>query len=204
MQLSTRRLAILLFVSGFCALIYQMTWSREFRLFFGGSTAASAAVVGVFIAGVGAGGIFLGRRVERQDRPLAFYGRLELLIALSAAITPFLLFGARYLYLSLGGTLVLGMLGGTIVRLVLSVLIIGTPAFLMGGTVPAVCRAAVTDADQSRRAVGILYGVNTLGAVAGVLVATFYLIEHFGNHVTLWLAGALNFAIGLTALRVAG
>jgi spermidine synthase len=45
-------------------LIYQTTWLREFRLVFGASTAASAAVLGVFMAGLGFGGIILGRRSE--------------------------------------------------------------------------------------------------------------------------------------------
>ena len=41
-------IAMLLFGSGFCALLYGTTWLREFRLVFGASTAASAAVIGVF------------------------------------------------------------------------------------------------------------------------------------------------------------
>jgi hypothetical protein len=82
MPVRTRFVASLLFGSGFCALIYQTTWLREFRLIFGASTAASAAVVGVLIAGLG-----LGRRSETKARPLAFYARLELLIAASAALS---------------------------------------------------------------------------------------------------------------------
>src|SRR5437867_2381089 len=88
--------ALFLFGSGFCALVYQTTWLREFRLIFGSSTAASAAVLGVFMAGLGFGGIVLGRRSEKKARPLAFYARLELLIALSAAISPLLILAARH------------------------------------------------------------------------------------------------------------
>jgi spermidine synthase len=104
-----RVVALLLFASGFCALIYQTTWLREFRLVFGASTAASAAVLGVFMAGLGFGGIILGRRSETKARPLAFYARLELLIAISAALTPLLVWGARHFYIMLGGTQALGM-----------------------------------------------------------------------------------------------
>jgi hypothetical protein len=39
----------LVFGSGLCALLYQTTWLREFRLIFGSSTAASAAVLGIFM-----------------------------------------------------------------------------------------------------------------------------------------------------------
>ena len=192
---------MLLFGSGFCALVYQTAWLREFRLVFGASTAASAAVLGVFMAGLGFGGIILGRRVERCTKPLAFYGWLELFIAVAAALSPFLILLARQIYILLGGTMALGMGLGTIVRLLLAAIILGVPTFLMGGTLPAVARAVVSRNDTSRRALGVLYGVNTLGAVTGALAGTFYLFENFGNQLTIWWAGGLNVIIALLAIR---
>ena len=199
----TRVVSLFLFGSGFCALIYQTTWLREFRLIFGASTAASAAVLGVFMAGLGFGGIFLGRRSEAKPRPLAFYAKLELFIALSAALSPLLILVARHFYIAIGGTLATGLAIGTIVRLTLVALILGPPTFLMGGTLPAAARAVVTPDDVSRRTVGTLYGINTLGAVSGALFGTFYLFENFGNHLTLWWATAVNFIVALAAFRFA-
>ena len=196
----TRRVALLLFGSGFCALIYQTTWLREFRLIFGASTAASAAVLGVFMAGLGFGGIILGRRSETKARPLAFYARLELLIAGTAAISPLLIVLARYLYIACGGTHAMGIFLGTVVRLVLAAIIVGVPAFLMGGTLPAAVRAVIPSDDSERRSIGIVYGVNTLGAVTGVALGTFYSFEHFGNRTTLWLAATVNVVVALIAL----
>ena len=202
MPLRTRLVALLLFGSGFCALIYQTTWLREFRLVFGASTAASAAVVGVFMAGLGFGGIILGRRSETKAKPLAFYAKLELLIAISASLSPLLIFTGRHLYISFGGTEAMGLALGTVVRLILAALIIGTPTFLMGGTLPAAARAVVAGDDIERRAVGLLYGANTLGAVIGAAAGTFYCFENFGNRATLWLAAALNVAVALTGFHL--
>src|SRR5436309_5681604 len=101
MPVRTRLVASLLFGSGFCALIYQTTWLREFRLIFGASTAAPAAVLSVFMAGLGFGGVILGRRSEIKARPLAVYAKLELFIALSAALSPLLVSVARNLYIAL-------------------------------------------------------------------------------------------------------
>ena len=196
-----RLVALLLFGSGFCALLYQTTWLREFRLIFGASTAASAAVVGVFMAGLGFGGIILGRLSETKARPLAFYGQLEVFIALSAALSPLLILAARHLYIALGGTEAMGMGLGTIVRLILAAVILGTPTFLMGGTLPAAARAVVPPDDIERRSIGLLYGMNTLGAVTGAIAGTFYCFENFGNRLTLWLAAVLNVFIALTALH---
>src|SRR5580698_4622892 len=43
----TWRVAILLSATGFCAVVYQIGWLREFRLIFGASTAAAAAVLAI-------------------------------------------------------------------------------------------------------------------------------------------------------------
>src|SRR6187549_2115240 len=123
----------LAFGSGAAALLYQTAWLREFRLVFGSTTAASAAVLGIFMGGLGLGSALLGRRVEAQARPLAFYARLELLIALSAALTPALIWLVRAGYFAMGGTLALGMWGGTAVRLLLAAVVLLVPTFLMGG-----------------------------------------------------------------------
>src|SRR4029453_137806 len=56
--------AALLFGSGACALVYQVAWLREMRLVFGASTPASAAVLAIFMGGLGAGGVFLWPRAQ--------------------------------------------------------------------------------------------------------------------------------------------
>jgi len=71
-----RKVAPLLFGSGLCALIYQVVWTREFRLIFGASTAASAAVLAIFIGGLGIGGLLLGKRADQHPRPLFLYAQL--------------------------------------------------------------------------------------------------------------------------------
>jgi spermidine synthase len=202
MPLRSRLIALLLFGSGFCALLYETTWLREFRLVFGASTAASAAVLGVFMAGLGFGGAVLGRMSETRARPLAFYAKLELIIAGTAALSPLLIVVGRHFYVVIGGTDAVGPGMGTVLRLVLTALIIGTPTFAMGGTLPAAVRAAVPFEDVQRRAVGLVYGANTLGAVTGAAVGTFYCFENFGNRLTLWMAAVLNVLIAITALYV--
>lgn len=196
------RIAPLLFASGFCALVYQTTWLREFRLFFGASTAANAAVLGIFMGGLGAGSAVLGRRSESKEHPLAYYAKLELFIAASVALTPILLWLAAHLYLALGGTLAMGLGLGSVVRLLLSAFVLGVPTFLMGGTLPAVARAAVGEEDTNRRSLALLYGVNTLGAVTGTAAATFYFFEAWGNTLTLVLAVAFNMAVALAAFSI--
>ncbi len=194
------KISLLLFGSGLTALIYQVAWMRELRLVFGFSTAASAAVVAIFMGGLGVGSWLLGRRADQAARPLAFYGKLELAIAASAAISPLLLWLVRAGYIASGGSARLGLAGGTILRLLFSALVLAVPTILMGGTLPAAARAAETEEDRGRRLLALLYGANTLGAVAGALLSTFTLLEALGTRGTLWAGCAVNALVGLAAL----
>ena len=91
------RVSLFLFGSGFCALVYQMGWLRMLRLVFGSSTNATAAVLAIFMGGLGLGGYLLGRRGERTENPLDFYARLEIGISMAAAVSPLLIAAIRAL-----------------------------------------------------------------------------------------------------------
>lgn len=194
--------AVCLFGSGLCALIYQIAWLRQLRLVFGASTAASAAVLAMFMGGLGAGGLLLGKRAAAARRPLALYARLELGIAVAAALTPLAIAAARALYAAVGGTPALGLGGGTLARLVLAAVVLGAPTLLMGGTLPAAAQAVTRTGDVGRRDLAVLYGANTLGAVAGAALATFVLLEALGTRAMLFSACALNLAVALAAWLV--
>ena len=193
------KIAPLLFGSGACALVYQVAWFREFRLIFGASTTATGAVLALFAGGLGIGGLVLGPRADRHPNPMRLYAMLELGVAASAAVTPVLLWLVRWVYIAVGGTPTLGLIAGTLARLLLAALVLGVPTFLMGGTLPAAARAVATDDDLGRRRIGWLYGVNTLGAVAGCLAATFWLFEVIGTRRTLLVAVAVNIVVSLGA-----
>ncbi|HEX3596645.1 MAG TPA: fused MFS/spermidine synthase [Polyangiaceae bacterium] len=202
MTASLRVVAGLLWGSGFCALFYQTAWQKMFRLSFGASTSASAAVLAIFLGGLGAGGLALGRRAQRHERPLFFYGNLELGVAACAAVSPFLSDALGHAYLGLGGVTVLGQAGATFVRLAITAIVVGPAAFLMGGTLPAAARAVESDGDRARARLALLYGLNTLGAVTGALIGTFFLFEALGIRLSLFAAVLVNVLVGVVARSV--
>lgn len=189
-------------LSGLCALVYQTVWFREFRLLFGASTSANSAVVAVFMGGLGLGGLWLGARADRHPSPLRFYGLLELGVAGWSVLTPFLVAALR----PVPSALLEDAGGGaaTVVRLVLSALVLGVPTTLMGATLAAAGKAVQRAKDESRAAVGLLYGVNTLGAVTGCALSTLWLVEALGNHKALFCAAALNALVGASAVLLSG
>ena len=132
----------------------------------------------------------------------AFYGNLELLIALSAALSPLLLWLVAKIYIAhrrLGRRS--GLTLATIVRLMLSALVLAVPTLLMGGTLPAAARAVETSDDAGRRSWRCSTALNTLGAVTGALLSTFFLLETFGNRKTLLDRRAAQPAVVAMAAR---
>lgn len=194
--------ALLLFCSGGCALVYQIAWLREFRLIFGNSTAASGAVLAVFMGGLGVGNALLARRLDEARRPLLWYAGLELLIAISAAISPMLIDLSRSVYVGLGGRSAMGEAGATVVRILLSILVLAIPTIAMGATFPAAAKFVTATGDTDRRWVGLIYGTNALGTVLGAALSTFFLLESLGIRHSLWSACAMNIVIAAVAAMI--
>ena len=65
------RVSALLFCSGLCALVYQMVWLRLLRLVFGASHSANAAVLAIFMGGLGLGGLCLAASQTARATPSA-------------------------------------------------------------------------------------------------------------------------------------
>ena len=195
---------LIFFLSGAAGLVYELIWSRLLKEVFGVSAYATATVLATYLAGLAAGSWILGRAADRHRKPLAFYGWLEIGVAAAALL----------------GTLVIPRLGAVHawaavrlapnsfalvgVRLALGAVAIFPSTFLMGGTLPAMARLFAPRTASLGRDLGLLYFLNTLGAVCGTVAAGFVLIGAIGVHVTLFLAAGLNVAIGGVSLALRG
>ena len=88
-------------------------------------------------------------------------------------------------------------------RFSLSFAILLVPTTAMGLTLPVLINDPILRGQEFGRAMGNLYGFNTLGAVAGALLGEGILVRAFGLHGTALIAGALNCAAALLAWFVA-
>lgn len=193
---------LMFFLSGAAALVYQVVWVRALTLIFGGSHLAVTAVLSIFMAGLAIGGYAIGRRVDRAARPLRLYGLLEIGIAASALAFMGLVkvYPALYVVLARGrdeATLYL-----TAVRMLFSTVALIVPTILMGGTLPVLSRFVSRQPEHLRSHLSFLYGLNTLGAVAGALLAGFILLPAYVVSTTLLVAVAANTLIGLVSLAL--
>ena len=194
-------LVILVFaLSGASGLVYQLVWIRLFSQLMGGTTLAISVVLAVFMAGLGLGCWRLGRRADRTAAPLLLYAGLEVGVAAAGLAVPLLLRAAKPLYVALAPSLAEPFL--VLLRILIAVLILLPPTFLMGGTLPVLARFLVRRHARLGRGLGLLYGVNTLGAAAGVVVAGFALIPELGLLASTGVAVVGNLVAGASALAL--
>src|SRR5262245_9853554 len=169
-------LYLLFFVSGALALVYEIVWMRALALVCGASAPAIATVLAVFMLGLALGAWWIGKLMSRRERnPWLVYGVLEILVGLFAWAVPPLLRGVQPALAAVYGSPLLGP-----IRFAAAVLVLLPPTICLGGTLPAAVRAMEARAQRFSRALAWLYGVNTLGAVAGAFVAPFLLLPWLG------------------------
>lgn len=187
------------FISGLAALVYEVVWLRMLGLVFGNTTHAVAAVLTVYMAGLGLGSWALGRRADRWSRLLLAYGLLEIGVGLYAAASPSLLQLIEFLFVGYARTFQPSPAGLTAARLGLSFLVLFPPTFLMGATLPVLVKFFVRQREAIGPGVALLYGLNTAGAVTGTLLAGFCFLPVLGIRASLAFAVALNLVIGVFA-----
>jgi spermidine synthase len=135
------------------------------------------------------------------------YGLLELGIGLAALAVPIAMEGATALYVevfrgSVGQPQASG-LSHALFYLVCSAAILFIPTALMGATLPILARYAVRRESQIGSRVGLLYAINTLGAVGGTVGAGFALLPRLGLEATIWVGVAVNGLVFLAAALLA-
>ena len=190
---------IAFFLSGAAALIYQVTWQRLLALHSGVGIYSVAMIVAAFMVGLGLGshlGGVLSVRLPPRTALLAF-ATLELAIGFFGLASGRLYYD--WLYLRAGGLYATSWRAA-----ILHFVSLALPTILMGMSLPLLVRAMVRDTTHAARTVGLLYGVNVLGACAGALVTPWVLVRFYGVREALLVAGAANLLaafVGLTALR---
>ncbi len=195
---------LLFFLSGMCALIYEIVWTRRLTLIFGITVYSISTVLVAYMGGLACGSLWFGRLIDKRRNPIRVYGWLEIGIGLSALILPFALAGLnpayRFVYQKTGASVYVMSL----VKFLLSVAVLLVPTTLMGATLPVLTKFIVRRGDETGAGIGSLYAINTLGAMTGCFLGGFVLLGQIGMAGSERLAASLNILVGLVALVLNG
>ena len=196
-----RLVALFVFLSGAASLGLEMAWSRMLKLVFGSTTLAVTTILVAYMLGLGLGGLLGGRIAHRVRNGVRAYGWLELAVGLYALLVPWALDAAPALHRAVAE---LGFWPAALVRFAVVLGLLLLPTLAMGATLPLLIQALTRSASASGSGladrVGLLYGTNTLGAVTGVLGATFLGFRALGLHGTNTTAALLDVVVGALAI----
>ncbi len=190
-------LVLLFFGSGCAALIYEVVWLQLLQLVIGSTAASLGVLLGTFMGGMCLGSLLLPRLVSDRRHPLRVYALLEVGIA---AIGLAVLFGmpcVEQVYARYAGHGPLGIL----LRGAVAAVCLLPPTLLMGATLPAIARW-VESGPEGVSWLGFFYSGNTVGAVFGCLLASFYLLRVYDMAMATYVAIALNLTVAAIALAL--
>ncbi|MEW6533056.1 MAG: fused MFS/spermidine synthase [Thermodesulfobacteriota bacterium] len=190
---------LLFFASGISGLMYEVVWLRMLTRVTGVTVYATATVVAAFMAGLALGSFLFGRIVDKRQDPLRMYASLEFLIAGAALLVPYALSASIPLF-GYVHDLSQGNLTVTIAaRAVVCFVLLLVPTTLMGGTLPILTSYLVRKDSRFGRHLSLLYGINTLGAVNGVVWSGFLSIGLVGEMKTMYIGAVINLFVATGA-----
>ncbi len=194
-------LAVIFFLSGVSALVFESLWFRLAGLSLGNSVWSASLVLAAFMGGLALGNGLVARMHGRISRPVRVYAALELAIGIGGLMVVLLL----PLFSSVIGP-VLGGLTDTplllnAMRLTIAFSVLMVPAIAMGATLPVLAQALSRQYENFGANIGWLYGWNTLGAMTGALSAELFLVPALGITDSGLFALVLNLVAVFIALR---
>ncbi|HEX5280395.1 MAG TPA: hypothetical protein VFW28_09965, partial [Micropepsaceae bacterium] len=185
---------VLFAASGCAALIYEIVWYQLLQIAIGSTAISLGVLLASFMGGLCIGSLGLPALTHRKPvlarHPLAVFAGIEFLIAICGAMELTLIPVAGDLALQGPQT---GFAGMMLRSLVCAVCLL-PPTILMGASLPAIAAWAGLGRKAALNC-GLLYAANTVGAVAGCLIAGFYLLRLFDVNVASYAAITVNLSV---------
>ena len=200
-----RRLALTLYaLAGGIALGYEVVWSQAIVQFLSTRAFAFAVMLATYLAGLVIGSLCVAKRVDRAQDP---WGRFALLIV-GAGLVALIEFAWLGEWLPAAQHLVsqrvLGATGNLLMATcasfaVAALSVVFVPTLLLGAAFPYVVRLSV-DAARVGTGVGAVLALNTLGGIAGSVLAGFVLVPTIGVVHTLGVLAAAGGGVAVLAV----
>lgn len=195
MKRKSSSIYLMVFFSGLAALSWTVIWQIESSLALGVSAWGAALTLAVTMGGMCIGALAAGYALRANERinPSRIYGVLEILIGISGLF----LIPALQIAEDMDTSAYRQMAGSHYgVHLIGIILSMGFPAICMGATTPVFGLMA----RQHGTSISVLYGLNTIGAASGSVIAAFAIIPLLGVQATAALIAAVNLMVGIYAI----
>jgi len=178
-------------LSGFCALAYEVFWTRMLNLFLHNNVYSFTAILATFLIGIATGSLIYARFLSKIKQQIGLFIWLQIGIAVISYSTP-------YIFRILHSTL-FNNFSEALTLAKTAVIMIG-PTIMMGVAVPLAIQICRRGANREGTSVGTVYAANTVGAIIGAFAAGFILLPTVGLHLGVIIVAGLNLLAGFLPL----
>ena len=185
--------AVAFFLSGFCALVLEMSWTRLLLGFLQSGVLVISINLFIVLLGFAVGGVAISRIADRTERP----GLLAALLFACTAVATLAGLGSIEILPGWDGV---DRYHPSALELTAMAGLILPAALFMGATFPVLVRVLVTNQDRIGSQLGGFYALNTIGTVLGGVAAPFFLIPRIGTAMSVMVAVGLQLAVALLLL----
>ncbi|BBO75332.1 hypothetical protein DSCW_27490 [Desulfosarcina widdelii] len=190
-------------VSGFCAMAYEVFWTRLLGLVAGPTTYCFTLVVATFIVGLAAGSLLFSCRADHVGHPLIWLAGTQAAAFLTALGVSQLLGNGQFVFARLDHAFPSHFLNLVPFQAIVSFGLMLVPTLFLGAAFPLVNRLCIQTLADTGRSVGTAYALNTVGGLLGSFVAGFVLIPWLGEMNGLRLILSIQFlAAGFALLDI--
>jgi spermidine synthase len=201
-----RWFALAAVLTGGASFMYELGWIRMLSLVLGSSTHSFELMLSAFIFGLAFGGLYVRKRIDRIADPERFLGAVMVTMGALAAMTvPACNLMYDFMAWALGTFTHTpsGYLAFNAASQFIAMLIMFPATFCAGITLPVLTHALMCRG-AGERAIGVIYSLNTLGAIAGVLLAVHVLLPWVGVKGVILTGAGVHIILGLSRLRHGG
>jgi predicted membrane-bound spermidine synthase len=203
-QQLVRLLLAVSFGTAVASFAYEIGWLRMLALVLGSATHSFELMLSAFILGLALGAFWMRGRADRWVNPLRALGIVQLAMGLTAMAT-LALYGASFYWMAdLIRTFARtdgGYAGFNLARYGICLAIMFPASFCAGMTLPLITRTLLVGG-AGERAIGAVYGINTLGSIVGVAIAGLILMPWIGLKGLIVGGATLDLALGAAILFV--
>ena len=204
-----RLLLLVSFGTAVASFIYEIAWIRMLSLVLGSTSRSFEVMLSAFILGLALGALWVRSRADHFRSPVRALGLLQVFMGSLAMATIPVYLTSFYWMSALVGALPQDLSGYRIfslVRYVICLAVMLPATFCAGTTLPLITRALMGGGRGGRdeRAIGLVYGVNTLGAILGAGLAALVMLPWLGLKGLLLAGAAVDIALGIVLLARGG
>ncbi len=193
---------IAFFFSGFCAMVYQVAWSRLLIGVIGSTTYAFSMILMGFLLGIGLGSYIVSLLSGRRRFDLFDFSIVQIAIGITCFLT-IAIFRVMPDLMLKGFTITGRSYTGILtLEFCLVLIFLLLPTTLFGATFPIIAGVYNGGREHRGRSIGNIYASNTAGAIFGSAFAAFLFLPWLGSTVSIKAATVMNIFVGITGFAV--